>query len=110
MYAEITDDTDLSAEIASAAADATAAIRRLSELSRAGELADLVTALDALESADGPLAELGDLMTETAGWLVDFEDEETEAAADCMENTSGYADAVREGLDLTLRLIRPLVG
>jgi hypothetical protein len=107
----MTTDTDTTAAIRAAAAEITAAIRRLSELARAdGEMGDMVAVLDAFEAAGGPLDALGDLLTDGAGWLADFEDEDADTAADRMENTSGQVGSVREGLDLALRFIRPLAG
>ena len=97
------------AHIAALAAEITLCIRRLSLLARASnEMGGMVAALEALEAADGPLAEIGDLLTDGATWLQEFEHEDADAAADRMDETSGGTEGVREGLDLALRLIRPL--
>ena len=110
MYTEITDDTDLNAEATAAAADATTAINRLSELSRAGEMADMVTALSLLIAADGPLAALGDQFGNTAGWLVDFEDETTELAADRMDDAASAVDRLSYNLEIIRDLVSQLTG
>lgn len=97
------------AAINALATEITLGIRRLSLLARAtDDLGGMVAVLEALEGADGPLAELGDLLTDGAEWLAGFEHDDTASAGERMEETSGQNEAVREGLDLALRLMRPL--
>lgn len=103
--------TTNAAAVAALSAEITANIRRLSELSRgAGEMLDMVTVLEALGADGGPLAALGDLLSEGAGWLPEFEDEDADTAADRMDDTAGHVESVRYGLDIVLRIIRPLAG
>lgn len=108
---DITDDTDFPAEIASAAATATAAIHRLAELSRAaGEMGDMVTAIEALTADSGPLAELIDTFGNAAGWLVDFEDDDAAVAADRMDDAASNVDDLKYNLRLALARLQPLTG
>ena len=102
--------TDNTAAIARIAAEITGSIRRLSLLARAtDDMGEMVAVLDALEGADGPLAALGDLFTDGAEWLQEFEAcEDAQDAAERMEDTSGYPESIRGALDLVLRTIRPL--
>jgi hypothetical protein len=108
---EITEDTNVRAEVERAAADMAAAVGRLAELSRAhSEMSSMVAVLDALGVDGGPLAALGDLLSAGAEWLVEFEDDDAETAADRLDDTAGVVENVRYGLDIALRIIRPLAG
>ena len=99
------------AAIRAAVVEITAGIRRLSGLSRGeGEMVDMVTVLEALEGADGPLAAIGDLCSAGAEWLPEFEDEDADKAAERLDDVAGQTETVRYGLDIVLRLIRPLAG
>jgi hypothetical protein len=101
------------AEAAATVAGITASIRRLAEISRTdAEMSSLVSVLELL-TADGesnPLAALGDLITDGSEYLREFEDESADAAADRMEDTAGYTESMRDGLNVVLYLARPLAG
>lgn len=96
---------------AAVAAEMTAAVRRLAELSRdESEMASMVTVLEILGADDGPLAALGDLFSQGAEWLQEFEEEAADTAADRIDDAAGRTEALRYDLDIVLRLIRPLAG
>lgn len=96
---------------ATIAAEMTAAVRRLAELSRdESEMPSMVAVLEALGADGGPLAALGDLFSQGAEWLQDFEEEAADTAADRMDDTAGHTEGLRYNIDIVLRLIRPLAG
>jgi hypothetical protein len=102
---------DVRAAAERASADMTAAVRRLAELSRTdSEMSSMVTVLEALTACGGPLAAIGDLCSEGAEWLQEFEHDDADTAADRMDDTAGGTESVSSGLDIVLRLIRPLAG
>lgn len=110
MYAEVTDDTDINAEIATAAADMTAAIRRLAELSRMdGDVPNMVAALSALIAANGPLDTLAaDLLGDGSGWLDDFEDETAEFASNLMGDAMSRTGQLNYELEIIRDTLKPL--
>jgi hypothetical protein len=95
-------------EFQRAANAAVSALRRLGELSRGERMGDLVAALDALVAPRGPLAELGDLLSEGAVWLSDFELADADLAAERIDDAAGTAEATTAAIEIVLRLIRPL--
>lgn len=104
-------DTTNAASITALAEQITMSIRRLSALARStNEMSEMVAVLESLEASDGPVGALGDLFVDAAEWLQEFEDEDADTAADRLDETSGGTESVREGLDLALRLVRPLAG
>lgn len=102
-------------EIQTAAAEATAALKRLFELARANyDIDGVVKALDALAAADGPLNALSEQFGELDDYLSDFDpiaDDEYDAIHDAigwLPCVTGELDSVRATIDSTANSIRDL--
>jgi len=101
--------TNISTLTAIASESAVGALRALSLLSRQdGEMSSIVAALHALTGTTGPLAELVTLTDNAAGWLVDFEHEDADAAADRIQDAGHSITVALEQLTNVLPLLRPL--
>jgi hypothetical protein len=100
MYAEVTDDTDINAEIATATADVTAAVLRLAMLSR-GDKPSMIATLEALTAISGPLYELvEDLLGDGAAYLeYDGHGDAAERMGYAATGVSVASDCLADALD-----------
>lgn len=95
--------------VEAAAGKMTTAVRELSESLQADvELSSMVTVLDALNAEEGPLKALADMFIKGAEWIVEFEQDVFETAADRLEDCAQYAEDTRYTIRLILNMIRPL--
>ena len=105
----MTDTAAARADFTEAADRMTAAVNRLSELSRAdADLSDMVAALDALAADGGPLVALNALFERASFWLADFDDDDLNLAAERAADAADSIGAARYAAAFILDLARPL--